>query len=43
MTLQPRKGAFLFGLHQPAVARDVRGDYGGQPAFYALRVQGGAP
>jgi len=43
MRLQPGEGAFLVGLHKPAVARDVRGENRGQPAFDPLRCQSGAP
>jgi hypothetical protein len=43
MRFQPREGVFFVGLHEPAVARDIRGENGGQPAFDALRGQSGAP
>ena len=42
MHLEPRKGPFLVGTHEPAVTRDIRGENGGQLAFNAFRGQGGA-
>jgi hypothetical protein len=33
--LQPRKGPFLVGTHEPAITGDVRGENGGQLAFDA--------
>jgi len=42
MRLQPRKGPFLVGTHEPAVTRDISGEDGGQPAFDAFRGQSGA-
>src|SRR6266446_9436994 len=41
--LEPRKRPFLVDADQPAVARDVRGENGSQPAFDAFRGQSGAP
>ena len=42
MGLQPRKRPFLVGTDQPAIARDVRGENGGPPAFDAFGGQRGA-
>src|SRR5712671_7462031 len=42
MRLQPSKGPFLIGTHEPAVTGDIRGENGGQLAFDAFRGQGGA-
>src|SRR5271169_3482296 len=41
MRLQPREGPFLVGADQPAVARNVRGENGSQPAFDAFPRQSG--
>jgi hypothetical protein len=43
MDLEPREGPFLIGADQPAVARDVGGENGGQPAFDALPSQAALP
>src|SRR5262245_6433480 len=39
--LQPHEGPFLVGADQPAVARDIRGKSGDQPAFDAFSCQAG--
>jgi hypothetical protein len=36
MRSQPRKRPLLVGADQPAVARNIRGENGGQPAFDAF-------
>jgi hypothetical protein len=43
MCLQPCKGPFLVGPHEPAVTRDIRGKNGGQLAFDAFSGQSGLP
>ena len=40
---QAFEGTFFVGTHKPSVAGNVRGKNGGQPAFYALLDQSGAP
>ena len=43
MRPEPRERVFFVGPHEPAVARDVRGENGGQPPFDSFRGQNGAP
>ena len=43
MRLEALVCAFFVGTHQPAIASNIGGEDGGQPAFDASRGQSGAP